>query len=765
MRLESERLRFDWDPCTGLGEMEDKRTGTRWRQAYPIPPEKAPVMRAALHDGALWETEGFSRDGDGGLNAQPGAAAWEVRMKRNFPIPGLGIQPGDYRVELTADFPGDAAVSGAVAYYTTVQNLSDGFFLAERSLSFRREGDVWITDLPAADMPSCTDAYLLTLRLTGLQTGGKIRGLVLRHMHSGPVVCIGAAVQDEEGITLELRPPQPEAAEQPPVRCRITLLEDTLTYSFQGDAAAPFRGRLVYPPVFHTGEERLSWVLPKDAGLLVPSMELDNEIQYKVPLGEFYVVPGLNMAMIGGSRGKDADGYMLLADTPLCCKVGYTQGDVGTGAAFLPQLQFFGDKGLWAEDRQVRFRFLEKGGYVDMAKAYREIAREKGYLVTYREKAERDSTFALSIGTHRIDSGLDIRELLPLCEKLTEAGISNVLVKFTASRDNVAYIPGERLRETGILQEYQEKYSHIPLYEYENTRDLYVTEGEFALNPQYVDIAEPYKAVAVNGEYTKGWVDNTGNAAYILCPRFARQYVDYRMRRYPLEDYPYAARLFDIFATTNLSEGECYDGAHPWSRLETAELRKDCMRYTREKYRLDVHTEGTAEYYVPLCNTFEGSLAVMNYPGVDHQGEKVDLDVRCRIPFWELVFHDCAATYFHWEHGGLSHPSRAYDDAMVMLYGERGMFLPGFWDNAFETGLIDEMIERIRKLNLVLDRVKTDRMEDHCFLTEDGRVQRTVFSSGVSVTANLDRHTPYEVDGETLEPWSVRVYGPEGRIL
>ena len=100
-----------------------------------------------------------------------------------------------------------------------------------------------------------------------------------------------------------------------------------------------------------------------------------------------------------------------------------------------------------------------------------------------------------------------------------------------------------------------------------------------------------------------------------------------------------------------------------------------------------------------------------------------------------------------------------------MVYDTRGGFLPGFWDNAFETGLIDEMIERIRKLNLVLDRVKTDRMEDHCFLTEDGRAQRTVFSSGVSVTANLDRHTPYEVDGETLEPWSVRVYGPEGRIL
>ena len=770
MQLTSKEAVFDWDAATGLGTLTDRRSGTRWQQYYPIPPESFPVFHADFCDSSLWEYENLSLSPEGGLTASPSAREARLNMRRNFPIPGLGIVPGHYRLEVRADLSPATRVQCTVEYYTTVQNQSDVFLLKTCEVPVTGEGPFLTADLLAEDMPPCTDAYIVLLRFSAGADDEPmdvtITGWELRHVATpAPLVEIQKAWQENNAIYCQLQSPGGCAAGQQAVDCKITLEGDTLCYRFFGESEAAFTRRLVYPPMFHTGEECLDWVIPKDAGLLVPSMDLENEIHYKVPLGEFYVVPGLNMAMLGASRGREADGYMLLADTPLCCKVGYTIGKVGETAAFLPQLQFFGDKGKWAEDRQVRFRFLQHGGYVDMAKAYREIAREKGYLVTYEEKAAKDKTFALSIGTHRIDSGLDIRDLMPLCQKLDEAGITNVLVKFTASRNNVAYIDGKELHEMGILREYKEKYAHIPLYEYENTRDLYVSEGEFAVRHDYVELAEPYKAQACNGEYYKGWIDNTGNAAYILCPHFARQYVDYRMRKYPLEDYPYIARLFDIFATTNLSEGECYDSAHPCSRLETAELRKDCLQYTRQKYGLDVHTEGTAEYYIPYCNTFEGSLAVMCYPGVDHNGEKVDLDVRYRIPFWELVYHDCAATYFHWEHGGLSHPSRAYDDAVVMLYGERGMFLPGFWDNAFETGLIDEMISRIRKLNLVLDRVKTDRMTDHCFLTEDGRVQRTFFSSGVVVTANLDRNRTYEVEGEPLAPWSVRVQDAEGRIL
>ena len=148
-----------------------------------------------------------------------------------------------------------------------------------------------------------------------------------------------------------------------------------------------------------------------------------------------------------------------------------------------------------------------------------------------------------------------------------------------------------------------------------------------------------------------------GNAAYILCPHFAKKYLDFRLKRYPLKDYPYKARLFDVLATTSLTEGECYDTAHECSRLETAEIRKEILDYARKNYRLDVHTEGTAEYLIPYCNTFEGSLSIMNYPGISHMQDRYEIDFNCRIPFWQLVYHDCASTYFHWEHGDLTHPT------------------------------------------------------------------------------------------------------------
>lgn len=83
-----------------------------------------------------------------------------------------------------------------------------------------------------------------------------------------------------------------------------------------------------------------------------------------------------------------------------------------------------------------------------------------------------------------------------------------------------------------------------------------------------------------------------GQCGLYTLSAFAKKYLDFRLKRYPLKDYPYKARLFDVLATTSLTEGECYDTAHECSRLETAEIRKEILDYARKNYRLDVHTEG-----------------------------------------------------------------------------------------------------------------------------------------------------------------------------
>lgn len=749
--LESERLYLSLDENSGLAEITDKKTKTVWRQFYPIPAENQVVFEGGNWDSSLWETD--MTVCDGALVASLEYSCCRLNMRRNFPIPGISIFAGNYDVELIMKASAEVEIKAKVEYYTTVLNKTGSFLLATLPLSFEKTDKVYKTVLNAVDIPDCTDGFILDLEISG-DAEIKIDNIKVIHRSTEKLpVAIDSVSMDGDAIYLSVY--NSAVADSQPIECKISLDGDTVVYDMQAPQDARFDTRITYPPMPHSCNEALRWVIPKDSGILLPSTDLSQEANYKIPFGEFYVVPGLCMAFLGADNGSD--GCMMIIDNPLCARVGYTIADMNGMAAYLPHLQFFGDKGEWAENRRVRLRFLEKGNYVDMAKTYREIAREKGYLETYKEKIKRDETFAKSVGTHRIDSGMDYRDMPALCEALYKADAKNVLLKFTASRDNGAYLKGNELFDSGILKEYKEKYSDITLYEYENTRDLYMTAGEFALNKEYADLAKGYRTKSINGDYLCGWIDNTGNAAYILCPHFAKKYLDYRMSVYPLEDHPYYARLYDVLATTSLTEGECYDEEHPCSRHETAEIRKGILEYSREKYRLDVHTEGAAEYLIPYCNTFEGSLSVMNYPGVDFRSEKYEMDLSCRIPLWQLVYHDCAATYMHWEHGGLDHPTIGYDDALVMLYGERGMFLPFYASDPLNTGLIDGMISRIKKLNIVLDRVKNDKMENHSFLTDDGALQKTEFSSGVTVIANLSRDNEYEMEGYRFGPWSVLV--------
>lgn len=756
-RLESSRLNVIFNENNGLSVITDNKTKTEWRQFYPIPPADATVWDCNLSDSTIWETD-FSQSGNG-LKGIFEEEPFKLNMKRNFPIPGISIFPGNYEVCIESEKPNSLSIAADVEYYTTILNRTGEFLLKTVPLNFKKTGFGYSARLYSDDMDDCTDAFILNMSFSANpKTEFSVKKVYLKHCTTEcDPVTIKEVREENNSVLFTLTSGKTQS-----VQCRISVEDDTVTYELEADENEPFRERLTYPPMPHTGGE-LNWIVPKDSGLRLSACDIKHEANFKIPFGEFYVVPGLNMAFLGADAAE-AGGCMMIVDTPLCARVGYTVANAGGTPSYLPHLQFFGDKGIWAQNRKVRFKFLENGNYVEMAKQYRKIAFEKGFLDTFLEKEKRDETFKKSVGTHRIDSGMDYRDMPKLCDALYKAGTKNVLLKFTASRNNGAYLNGTELFEDGILKEYSERYSDITLYEYENTRDLYLSAGEFALDKEYADFAKDYRVKSIKGKYLCGWVDIMGNAAYILCPHFAKKYLDFRLKRYPLKDYPYKARLFDVLATTSLTEGECYDTAHECSRLETAEIRKEILDYARKNYRLDVHTEGTAEYLIPYCNTFEGSLSIMNYPGISHMQDRYEMDFNCRIPFWQLVYHDCASTYFHWEHGDLTHPTIPYDDALVMLYGERGMFLPFYSFDPLNTGLIDRMTDRIKTLNIVLERVKYDSMEEHSFLTPDGAVQRTRFSSGVTVTANLEKNKSYQIEGRLIEPWSVLVE-QDGEII
>jgi hypothetical protein len=111
------------------------------------------------------------------------------------------------------------------------------------------------------------------------------------------------------------------------VQCRISVEDDTVTYELEADENEPFQERLTYPPMPHTGGE-LNWIVPKDSGLRLSACDIKHEANFKIPFGEFYVVPGLNMAFLGADAAE-AGGCMMIVDTPLCARVGYTVANAG----------------------------------------------------------------------------------------------------------------------------------------------------------------------------------------------------------------------------------------------------------------------------------------------------------------------------------------------------------------------------------------------------------------------------------------------------
>ncbi len=789
--IENSQYAFGLDPATGLGSLFDKQTGELWNQYYAAPAVETPVCPIDFSDAAVWTIENAQKENP---RANENTVLFRLDgMEKNGVInmnyPGMKIIKGNYKLRLT--YTAEKAVGfgfdmAAHMYRNKLNTTSNGdnwlnSFKAPSATFFTEQNgrDTLELDIPASGFQEHTGTFNISLNMlvaegaTGSVTVEKLE-LVGQETAAAPVTITGAR-KDGDTLRLQVNSDFRAAAGLPAADCAISFDEDnTLRYSLtMADKNAPFEERIQYPPAFHNGSDSLQWMLPKDSGLLLTSTDLASELNKRLTISEFYCAGGLNMGFYGGVDAAAGSGYLAVVDTPVNATVVYPQSQIGEKQGFLPVIAFTGDKDVWKEDRQVRFRFLRSGSYVELSKAYRSIAKEKGYLVTYAEKAETNPWIERTAVAHRVDLGIDKRAILTYFDMLAEAGIDNVMTKTSGVRDSMqggAYVTVEELIEDGVYREIMEKYPDALLYEYENTRDVYLTEGEFKLDPDFVSFAQDYLLKGKTGKYFYGWTDITGVSANILCQSVNKAYVDYWLQRRPLDVYPTHIKMYDVLATCNLAEGQCYDHNHPFDRTDTYNSKRDLVKYVVDK-GMDAHTEGTAEYLVPYCTSFEGSLGFMNITGV---GNPTDMMTREngianeaeRIPLWQLVFHDCGGTYWHWEFGSLDAAERnEYCDLFSLLYGERGMFGPFYSKTHLGSSYFKTMLERIKKLNTVLLEAGTDELADHRFLSDDGKVQRTVFSSGLQVTVNFSREKSYTIDGQELAPMGYTVEKSGGRPI
>lgn len=398
--------------------------------------------------------------------------------------------------------------------------------------------------------------------------------------------------------------------------------------------------------------------------------------------------------------------------------------------------------GKLAYRRCVKYRFIKDGDYNDLCKVYRACAKEKGLLVTLKEKAARN----------------------PLVERFIGSAIVHTCIKTHVSPDSAYYdrehpekndsvVPFavreeqiRRLKEIGL----EKVYLHLdgwgePGYDnqhpdylpacaeaggWEGMRHLAESMKEmnylFALHDQYRDYY--FDAKTYDGEFSivspegkkPDFCRWAGGWQTYICATQAPLYLKRNFTELFRQGIKPEGTYLDVF-TCNESD-EC---AHPWHRM----TRKECIEYRKNCFDfLNAHdilpsSEEVADWAIPSVVTAHyGPYEFMLAPKKDPMG--------IPVPLFNLVYHDCVV--LPW----LMDADQPQGDYMLYALLNGGA---AYLDCELEEEALLRGVERYRIVAELQEKVALSEMVRHEFLDGDYRRQKSVFGDGTEVEIDLER--------------------------
>ena len=606
-------------------------------------------------------------------------------------------------------------------------------------------------DLRAKDLPKALRASNAALDVTlypgeGIlavrdhRTGREWR----QRANTGSCVVVDAKAVDG-GFDLKLVQGAGAMALAATVRLDGDLAELVCTLSGTGELAT----EIAFPAPFVTARGTFL-VMPVNEGISYP---VDDETLRPMRY-HLYGGHGLCMPWYGVTDGER--GVMAIVETADDAAVRVPRLD---GLLCLaPEWQ--AQKGQFGPDRVIRYVFLDKGGYVAMAKRYRAYARQTGLFRTLLEKRKANPYVDRLVGA--VNVWCWEKDAPTWCRELRSLGIERILWSNRRPPDEI-----RALNEMGVLS---------------SRYDIY----QDTMNPKFFPrlrgkhgdwTTEAWERgdvmIDAGGDWVRGWRVRAKDGEMIPCGVLCdRQAPAYARRRIPaeLKTHPYRCRFIDT--TTASPWRECYDPRHPMTRTESKRFKMELLRVVSEECGLVCGSETGHDAAVPYVHYFEGMLSLGPYrvpdagrrmmEAVDDVPERVakfQTGHAYRLPLWELVYHDCVVAQWYWGDYNNKLPS-LWDrrDLWNALYGTPPMFMfnRAIWQRH------RERFARSYKTATPVARVTGyAEMLSHRWLTADHAVQQTHFANGVTVIVNFGDE-PYTMpDGSILPPLSHRVEGAE----
>jgi hypothetical protein len=513
-----------------------------------------------------------------------------------------------------------------------------------------------------------------------------------------------------------------------------TSREATIRYQASGpmDGAVSALGTIVTKPGH--------WVvLPMNEGIRFPVENMAIKDWSMITYGGH----GLCMPWSGVYDPTTGAGAMTIIETPNDADVTFKQEDglLSFQPRWEPSRQSFGYA------RKLRLVFLDKGGFVAMAKRYRAYAKSTGLFKTLAAKR------AVNPNVDRLIGAVNLwnwdMDPVSLCSEMKTMGFDHVLwsrggngTEMKAVAD-LGYLPGR-------YDIYQD------VWDPKNSMSWMPTEGwpeDLVLEPSgdwMKGWAHPDKHADGTITWYQGGVISSGAGLVRAKKKIPAE----------LAQIPYMARFIDT--TTASPFREDYNPAHPLSRGQDRANKMALLEFCSKDMKLVTGTETGIDPSVPVVEYYEGMMSLgpyrlpnagtfmMEYQKPTPDFLKYQVGPTYRIPLWELVYHDCTVAQWYWGDATNKAPE-VWDqrDLLNILYGTAPLLM---FDKDRWSHNKARMLQTYQNVCKWIRKVGYDEMLSHEDLTFDHTVQKTTWSSGRSVTVNFG-----EIPFKGIKPMSYAI--------
>jgi hypothetical protein len=420
----------------------------------------------------------------------------------------------------------------------------------------------------------------------------------------------------------------------------------------------------------------------------------------------------------------------------------------------------------------LRFQPLGRGGYVELAKAYRSVAREKGFLKTLAEKMRDNHRVTQFFGAadfkpfaymrlapntpwHKEDTwGERLNFTFEECADLAEhfkrdLGIDRAMLVLNGWING-----GYDNRHPDILPAAPAIGGNEGLAAC--SRRVKALGWLFGLHDNYQDMYrdapswnEDYIIKQRDGSLRKGGVW-AGGPCWLICSRKALELAS-RPQNIPQVKELFAPTLYFSDTIFAVPLNECFDPNHPTTPADDRRCKQQLCDYLRGQFGLFGSEDGR-EWGVAHADYFEGLMSHRT-----HFQNTNDTDII--IPLFELVYGDAIPIYTHQsDRPKPDNPSYILDH---ILYAEMPVYYFGnhrYWtspDGDFKAsenagdrllfahkagvGLTDGFIKNTYEVLSPLHRLTALLpMTDHHFLKPNHKAESTRFGKDVGITVNYD---------------------------